>query len=202
MKKTLYVKVTDLCNMRCSFCYASHGAAIIDRKELDKVVENLHPTHIVLHGGEPLEAPGVCREIMDRYPGIEFSITSNLTFSANYMTQMGCIGILQHCDGVATSYSVDRFEGRDNEWRRFIANTELLNKLGIPFTLLVTLSEAQLNQPAKDLVRTIKCINPSNITFERLYIEEADIVSGVSFKVKLDGEALDEDVTFNWLIFK
>ena len=169
---SLYVKMTDACNLSCPFCYARKENAALSGFSVAAVKETVakYPgiTRITLHGGEPPLNPKGCRELIKAFPGMDISITSNLAMSTEWVKD--CMDILERCD-VATSYSVDRFTTTEG-WNRFLENTQLLREKNIPFTLLVTLSEAQMKQDPKMLVSTIKSIGPSNTTFERLYITD------------------------------
>ena len=62
---------------------------------------------IIFHGGEPLLRPDFILKIIDTFPNKEFSITSNMTLPLTDER----LKVLYRC-GVATSYSVDRFEDK------------------------------------------------------------------------------------------
>lgn len=168
---TLYFKVTDACNMRCPFCYVDQkvGPSDFSLEPLISILDEHPEIHtVILHGGEPLLYPERCLDVIKlcRKRNLQVSITSNMTLQLTEERER----VLREVDGIATSYSIDRFAGQEDSFAAFLDNTQWLNDQGLSFTLLVTMSEPQLRQPVKDLLAIISQIKPRNITFERLYI--------------------------------
>jgi len=174
---TLYVKITDNCNLNCSFCYVKQKESLL---YVDKFREVLYThneiTRVVLHGGEPLLFPAVCKEVLDicQKRQLPVSITSNLAMELNSERKdfLRALNASQKGVSIATSYSRDRFAriGNTKDWKIFLKNTQWLHLMNIPFTLLVTLSLWQIAMDSPDkLAETIAQINPANVTIERLY---------------------------------
>lgn len=160
---TLYIKVTESCNLHCPFCYIKQKPGTIDMDSIDRAMQELQPNRIIFHGGEPLLYPKIILETIKQYPDIEYSVTSNLMVPLTDQV----LEVIKRCK-IATSYSVDRFT--EEQFEDFKAAVKMVSSYQ-PITLLVTLSEAQLQQPPKILSDTIKELEISNITFERLFTE-------------------------------
>lgn len=165
MQKKIYLQVTDKCNLKCPFCYMSRENIDLPINLAIAKIKETDADRIIFHGGEPLLRPDFILKIIDTFPNKEFSITSNMTLPLTDER----LKVLYRC-GVATSYSVDRFEDK-NIYDIFLSN---LRKYHGNFTLLVTLSNKQIKQPVKELIQTINTINPSSVTFERCYDTGAD----------------------------
>ena len=170
---TLYVKVTDACNMKCPFCYVKQSDSVVSMEAVRDTL-NEHPeiSRVVLHGGEPLLHIIRCQEIADECEtrNIPVSITSNLTIRLGHEHKEFLKRLSkQKKISVATSFSYDRFEEYWEQEARFIENTKWLNANGIPFTLLVTLSPMHMiHQSPYETRQAIETINPANVTFERV----------------------------------
>ena len=140
MIDSLYLKITENCNMKCPFCYVNHKDNVIDNDIVYSALKTYNPKKVIFHGGEPLLYPKKILEIMNNYPNFEYSITSNLTLPLS----KDRIKIIERCK-VATSYSIDRFKEEKLE-NIFKNNLNIANKI-TSITLLVTLSEEQLKIP-------------------------------------------------------
>ena len=79
----LIIRVTGRCNFDCTFCSAegldiAHPADGRVPSEIKRVIETIHPTSIIISGGEPLMVdPGYYLELLD-IAKCRMSITSNL----------------------------------------------------------------------------------------------------------------------------
>lgn len=166
MIDTMYLKITDSCNLRCPFCYVNKNNNIITLDNAVNVIKRYNPQKIIFHGGEPLLFPELIINIMDALPDYEYSITSNLVFDLNDMQRK----VLSRCD-VATSYSVDRFN--KDIFRIFKDNISWLRKIK-DITLLVTLSYEQLKQEPNRLIENINELDCRYVLFERLFINGND----------------------------
>lgn len=167
MIDTLYIKITENCNLHCPFCYVDNKNNLIDTDVAIRAIEKYNPDTIVFHGGEPMLYPEKILDILDKYPDKNFSITSNLTLPLNDPR----LSILKKCS-VATSYSIDRFTDKITE-KHFKENLHAVNMFS-DVTLLVTLSKTQMQSSAKELVENIKCLHCKYVLFERLYTEDPD----------------------------
>lgn len=165
LKKTVYLKLTNACNLRCPFCYNIKASKVnLNLENVINALEEITPDKIIFHGGEPLLAVNDSLSIINCFKHVEFSITSNLTTEITD----DVIQLLKHCE-IATSYSCDRFINK-NSFDKFINNIQLIQEiLRKDITLLITLSENQLKQSINNLLNIIELIHPKYVRFERLY---------------------------------
>ena len=165
LKNTVYLKLTNACNLLCPFCYNIKANRI--KLNLEKVIhalKGISPDKIIFHGGEPLLAVNDSLTIINYFKHIEFSITSNLTTEITD----DVIQLLKQCE-IATSYSCDRFINKSS-FDKFINNIQFIQEnLRKDITLLITLSENQLKQSINNLLNIIELIQPTYVRFERLY---------------------------------
>lgn len=166
----LYLRVTENCNLSCPFCFVKKNTSVIDIDKCIETIDTIKPNRIIFHGGEPLLYPKLIRELIDTFPNIKHSITTNL--ATNLSDQS--IDVLHRCD-VSTSYSIDRFSDI-NEFNKFLANVNTVGGLGRQLTVLVTLSDRQINQPAEQLCQLLNTLPATYISFERLYFTEQHTV--------------------------
>lgn len=168
MINTMYLKVTEGCNLKCPFCYVTQKKSLLDKETAFACIEKYRPETIIFHGGEPLlssETIELEMAIMDRFPEINYSITSNLSMPLT----SDRLQVLNRCS-IATSYSVDRF--KEQGMKLFKKNLELLNK-DHDITLLVTLSRPQLKEAPEKLAEIIKSLGCRYVLFERLFEDGA-----------------------------
>lgn len=66
--------ITENCNLRCSYCYASVGTKDIDSGFVFKTIDTYNPKRISFLGGEPLLNRQVILDCLEKYPdkGIDF----------------------------------------------------------------------------------------------------------------------------------
>ena len=157
----LYIKVTNECNLKCPFCYSPNIKSKLTYSVVEKYIRSLNISDIIFHGGEPLLNIDLIEEIIDKTDK-NFHIVTNFTLSLTERIK----AIINTC-GFATSYSVDRFT--DSTINKWFNNIAYLHKINKEFTLIITLSEKQLQQDIYDLKRVIDKVNPSYISFERCH---------------------------------
>ena len=157
---TLYIIVTNECNMRCPFCYNFFNNDNFMKKsiiDIDKAVniatkgykiskdKYIPFTDIVFHGGEPLLYPDIVLElytkIKEKREDMRFSIQSNLNYESLSNLQ---VKVLCSIGNYGTSYSYDRYDGNEDCLRRMINNVRFLNSFGLDNGLVVTLTEKQI----------------------------------------------------------
>ena len=164
---TLYLKITEECNMRCPFCYIKQKPGVISLDAITSFCNKKHLNRIVFHGGEPLLYPKRILEIIDKFPNKEYSITSNLTLP---LTEER-LEVLHKCN-VATSYSVDRFHDANN-FLQFVNNLYTVAEF-TEITILITLSREQLKESPEKLATMLRKLPHKYILLERLYEEQYD----------------------------
>ena len=164
---TLYIKITEECNMHCSFCYVKQKPGVIFLDKVTSFCDKHNPDRIVFHGGEPLLYPQIILDIINKYPNKKFAITSNLTLPLTKER----LSVLHKCD-VATSYSADRFRNA-KDFLQFIDNLYEVNKF-TDITILVTLTREQLDESPERLALMLQRLPHKYILLERLYEEQYD----------------------------
>ena len=165
--KTLYIRITEDCNMNCPFCYVKKQNGHISIDSVKKICNQFDPNEIIFHGGEPLLYPNLCIEIINMFKDKNFSITSNLTLPLTDER----LEIIKKCH-IATSFSVDRFKNA-NLFLSFTNNVYEVAKIK-DITFLVTLSREQLKQSPEELNRMLSFFPCKYIKFERLYENKYD----------------------------
>ena len=160
--------MTDSCNLQCPFCYVKQQPSHLDADKAIEYIKKHQPHKVVFHGGEPLLQATAILRIMDAAPEVaEFSITSNLMLPLTDER----LEVIKRC-GLATSYSVDRFSS-PRQVAQFKSAIDEVKEYG-KITILVTLSEAQLNEPPADLCKTLTWLDGDYIYFERLRDDSID----------------------------
>lgn len=102
----LRLSVTDVCNLRCSYCLPATGVTwlpretILTREELVRLaaigIDRLGITKIRLTGGEPLTRPDleeVIADISGAHPGIEIALTTNAIGLAERADELARAGL-------------------------------------------------------------------------------------------------------------
>lgn len=160
---SLYVLMTDQCQLNCPFCYCNFVPDMELNKnknhiDCDKVVyminngfEDKKFHDVIFHGGEPLLYAKEINYILDRVKVDEsfktrFTIQTNLIYKELSQEQ---IKALARIGGYGTSYSKDRFYNRPNgekNLKYFINNIQELDRFGIKGSLLITITELQINK--------------------------------------------------------
>lgn len=180
---SIYIIVTESCQMHCPFCYTKfadgfkNDKSIIDSKIAAKVINkgfitpngNIEPfDYVIFHGGEPLLYPNTINDIMDRVGDkIKYGIQTNLAYKSLTKEQ---VELLIRLGSYGTSYSYDRFYDNEDIERQVINNVKYLETLGVYGTLLVTLTEDQcIYQSPKSLYEYIQEFYPGikHVIFER-----------------------------------
>lgn len=177
--KTLYIVVTNDCQLQCPFCYTNFIPQFKENKTSNTINTDMVATlinnglngekfdYVIFHGGEPLLYPNIINDILDKVKvNTSFSIQTNLAYKELSKEQLKVMVRLS--DGYGTSYNVDRFENNKQAEEYFIHNIKELNSLGIDGTLLVTVTENQINkQNPSALYEYIKKLGIKKVVLER-----------------------------------
>lgn len=155
--------MTNSCNLHCPFCYVQQKPTHLDAEKAIRYIKTHHPHNVIFHGGEPLLRAGDILKIMDTMPEVpRFSITSNLMLP---LTEER-LEVLKRC-GVATSYSIDRFQTKA-QLNHFKSALDKVKEFG-KVTIIVTLSKPQLQQPPEELCKTLNWLGADYFNIERLW---------------------------------
>lgn len=153
---TLYILTTNQCQLNCSFCYCNFipdmelnkSNSHIDPKKMIKLIHVGYDgkpfDYVIFHGGEPLLYPDIINEIIDgcEDTNTKFSVQTNLVYNKLTSSQLKVLSRT----GYGTSYNKDRFDGKIQMEKNFIYNIRELNRFGINGTLIVTITEKQINE--------------------------------------------------------
>ena len=175
--KTLYVSVTNKCQLHCPFCFNKFVEGFQNNKEdltPEKVIELIEKNDyasIDLLGGEPLLNPKFIIEILDYFKNDKktWCISSNLAFKNLSNLQLEALRKIQEYSiskiSIGSSYNLDRFESTDylELWKE---NMIKLDKLGINVGITVTLTEKQCNQPVDDLISILESVRYKSVNLE------------------------------------
>ena len=110
---TLYLNITNQCNLNCDYCY------IHDKKNYEKVaplgnlinaIDTVQPQQIVITGGEPLLHPKLIQALIRHYESTlskhwDIILCTNLYYKELSKDQLDTIKMV---DYIQTSYSIDR----------------------------------------------------------------------------------------------
>ena len=152
MTELMYLKLTEKCNMNCPFCYVKHKDKVITMDIIKDAINKYKPKNIVFHGGEPSLYPELIKNTMEYYD-CNYSITTNL---------MEITDIIKNIP-ITTSYSIDRFN--ETTWNTFVNNCKQVNI----DTIIVTITEKQLNEDVYVMVDKLLKLKPKTILLERCY---------------------------------
>lgn len=110
---TLYLNITNQCNLNCEYCY------IHDKKDYEKVaslgnlinaIDTYLPQQVVITGGEPLLYPELIQALLRHYDSTlsrhwDVILCTNLYYKELSKAQLDAIKMV---DYIQTSYSIDR----------------------------------------------------------------------------------------------
>ena len=161
--RTLYVSVTNKCQLHCPFCFnkfvegfQNDKKEITPRKVVKLIKENDYAS-IDLLGGEPLLNPQFIIDIVKYFKNSNktFCISSNLAFKSLSTLQLEALWRIQKYSiskiSIGSSYNLDRFESTNyfNLWKK---NMIYLDELGINVGVTVTLTEKQCDVKIADYI--------------------------------------------------
>jgi Arylsulfatase regulator (Fe-S oxidoreductase) len=166
---------TTLCNLDCVYCYLPHRA--INRRMPVEVAEAVAATvnrwaaaaprfSVVWHGGEPLAAGrGHLAALMAPFRGVEHHIQTNATL----IDDAWCDFFLEHdvhiglsLDGPRSATAGRRLRSGGEAYDRIVAGIETLRRRGIPFAILVVVSDPRPGL-AEPLYRFLADLGPTVI---------------------------------------
>lgn len=175
--RTLYVSVTNKCQLHCPFCFnkfvegfKNDKKELTPRKVIDLIKENDYAS-IDLLGGEPLLNPEFIIDIVNSFKNSDksFCISSNLAFKSLSTLQLEALWKIQKYSiskiSIGSSYNLDRFESTNyfNLWKK---NMIYLDELGINVGVTVTLTEKQCDQPVDDLISILESVKYKSVNLE------------------------------------
>lgn len=174
--KTIYLKVTNDCNLNCSFCY-NKGKHTVPTFKLPKGALDEFKGLLIFHGGEPMLNTKYIDSIYDEYKdrGFKFSITTNLL--TNFDTLLRYAKEWENCDYIKVSYDVfGRFPNAEVE-ERFMSNLKKLY-LSTDKDVIVSicLSEHTLSIDPKKIYDKFKRIS-DGLNFELLTNDSEEDIS-------------------------
>ena len=175
--KTLYVSVTNKCQLHCPFCFNKFVEGFQNDKEdltpkkVIEIIEKNNYASIDLLGGEPLLNSKFIIELLNYFKNDKkiWCISSNLAFKKMNDLQLEALKKIQDYSiskiSVGSSYNLDRFESTDylKLWKQ---NMIKLDEMGINVGVTVTLTEKQCNQSVDDLIDILESVKYKSVNLE------------------------------------
>lgn len=191
--KTIYVKTTNKCNLKCKHCYNAECSEVgLENATMSNEVFNgimAHhilntdtPANIILHGGEPMLW---LKENHDNYRSVmltlgyilenrvkhEMSITTNLV----YLLDLDTLNLFKKMSeqrmlpAITTSWDYDiRFDkNKETLWK---TNVEFLVRNGVPVRVTVTVTQKLLELEPQVIFDMCKELGVWCVNFERLTV--------------------------------
>lgn len=179
--KTIYVKVTERCNLQCNHCYAgctqygndmsSDTFKTVLKGLTAEVKNNPDLTYdVILHGGEPLLKHDYCRDLVEAFlpiQNVSLFVTTNLCYN---LTEE-ILDTLKLIHNVSTSYDPEvRFKNISqlNLWNK---NCKILKENGINLQINCTLTQAFIQEKPYLRLRLLKDFKANSYHLERLSLQ-------------------------------
>lgn len=157
-----YVKLTNLCNMHCSFCY-NKDRQKTNAEEILKSIKTVSPKRIVLLGGEPMLRTDLVKNISKL--GINTTLVTN-----------GTIPIPENISiNINISYSEDR-KYSESQWKQVKQN---LSK-GYPVICTVGYKQLKKFKRIENPILFERLINQNSLyysSFDEFMVKSLDLVS-------------------------
>lgn len=166
MYTTLYLTITNECQLRCPHCYKEdYGESLLHFEDIEKTLDKYPSIEIVvLYGGEPLLSKysyyvkDVIKYLKSRHKVV--ICVSNLTYRELSDCQMD---ILKSVDSLSTSWNPTRFnETTIQYWRN---NLDIVSKFK-DIQLLVTLDNSLIQTNVKEVYEFLETLPVATIKFE------------------------------------
>lgn len=159
---SLYLNVTEKCNMRCEYCYGNNGLYYKNITAPDmsfeiacKAIEKAKQIYgkrlrVVFFGGEPLLCIKLIKSVVNKYnqDNIQFCIVTNgvllekeiIEFLVNYK-----FAITISFEGSELAQSVRKTHGKQHTYDNVLRNIEQLDRYNSPYNIRMTLYSGQVN---------------------------------------------------------
>lgn len=171
---TLFLCLTNKCNLNCNHCYIHHKTTDNEVAELGDMIDAIDstaPGKLVITGGEPLLYPREIVSLMNYYKA-DYKQHWNVTLCTNLLydeideLQLEAIRL---CDYLQTTYSIDRFT--DEQYKKFVNNFNKVkeNTKLKAYDTIVTITEKQLEEDPKSMIdKLLNDLDPDGLAFEQL----------------------------------
>ncbi|MDR0571507.1 MAG: radical SAM protein [Rickettsiales bacterium] len=176
---TLFVEVTNKCNLRCKHCYGSFGAnnnSFIDPEALGKMIEKVSKLGFYglnITGGEPFLYPYL-EDILkkSRESGVLVTIFSNLTLlnkkTLGILKENGVKKIITSVES-SDSKCHDEFRGLSGAFKKTIGNLDTIIKNGFEHSINFVLGQHNYSSAIDSINMFIK--NNYNVTIDFVFEE-------------------------------
>lgn len=177
--ETLYVIVTKNCQLHCPFCcndfvdtFKQCNSSHIQADMAISTIKATNPEAVNFIGGEPLLYPQTLIDIMNPFKEQDiknknrmWAIATNLYYNELSDLQIQALLQMQEQSSdhitIGSSYSYDRFYGKDKYLDIFKENMLRLDHEGIRCGVTITLTEPQITKMTVDdtieLLQSVKC---------------------------------------------
>ena len=195
--ETMYLVVTNSCQLHCSFCYNSYAPlfkekdnTLIDPIKTAKVIDKLGVKEVIFHGGEPLLYPETLISVMKHTKNkVLFTIQSNLAYDNLSKKQIEAL-CMTRCYG--TSYNADRFAGNKKLEEKWANNVKFLDSFHLNSGVVLTVTPMQLRENPKEVMKYLTCeLGFDSIIIERVIYPIQDQLKDIK-KYKEIYEAIDK----------
>lgn len=171
--KTMYVVVTNSCQLHCSFCYNSYAPlfekkdnTLIDPIKTAKIIDKLEIKDVIFHGGEPLLYPETLLAVVEntKRKDVYFTVQTNLAYDnlskkqIELLCKIGCYG---------TSYNADRFAGNKKLEEKWVNNVKFLDSFNLCNGVVLTVTPMQLRENPKEVMQYLT----NELGFDSIIIE-------------------------------
>lgn len=189
--KKIYVEITNICNLNCSFCSkVNKPKGFIKLEQVDYIFNEIvdYTDYVYLHvKGEPLLHPNIDEivKLADKY-NLKVNLTTNGTLLLEKIDKISKhnninkINISLHCEHNKDNYLEDIFNARDN----YLLDKTIIYRLW-------TLNKNKLDKNSVEIVDKLKeRYNLSTEIVEKIYNES---------NIKIDNNLyVDKDNEFEW----
>jgi len=177
VSSVLVKPVSDLCNLRCSYCYEGEVDVRVNTRRMpDEILERIisetlgqarHTLHFLWHGGEPflagLDFYRKALSFQDTQNTRGISITNGIQTNGTLLNEQWCEFFANHnfhvgvsIDGPEDLHDRNRYGlGKRGSFRQMTRGLKLLQDYKIPFTAIVVVT-ADSNGRAQDVFNVLR----------------------------------------------
>lgn len=231
MIETLYVVITNKCQLDCKFCFNKFvnnfklcNSTPIESYKAITAIKVLQPKAINFIGGEPLLFPKRLMEIMEPFKNDDlinhnrvWTISTNLYYKDLDDLRIQALNQIQKQSSdlvtIGSSYSFDRFFGKGDYFNIFKKNMLKLDEEGIRCGITVTMTKEQIENVTIDNLLEIldsvkaKCINIERCIYplpksKKEYYELIELYYKQDLYMKEFFEKVPENMNYQYNRFK
>lgn len=188
--KKIYIEITNICNLNCSFCSkVEKPRKMLSTSEFKEIVEKIkdYTDYIYLHvKGEPLTHPNIIEfiDIANEY-NLKVNLTTNGVLFPKYVEE------LSKCENLSKiNFSLHSENNIPNYCEKIFDSVNKLNNQTVIYRLW-TLKENELDEKSTEIVDKIK----NHYKLDNLFIEKVKTENNVKIN---STTYVDKDNEFSW----